>query len=269
MSESLDPDHRFAARHIGPSDDDVAKMLAAIGIESLDELIDDVVPPAIRQARPLDLPAAVGESEALDAIGMLAAANRPMTDLIGQGYAATVTPPVIRRNLLENPAWYTAYTPYQPEISQGRLEALLNFQTVIADLTGLELANASLLDEATATAEAMTMARRSTRRGDVFFVHDDTHPQTIAVLRTRAEPLGIRLVVGTLGDLGGLLSSDDDDDAVFAALFSWPTSTGGWKREGKGKTGKRNTRRKRKENKKRKGNKVKGEEKQNSEQKGR
>ncbi len=230
MSEALDTEHHpvnhFAGRHVGPSEDDVAKMLAAIGVGSLDDLIDEVVPDTIRQRRPLDLPDALGETDALDEIRALAAGNRPMVDLIGQGYASTVTPAVIRRNLLENPAWYTAYTPYQPEISQGRLEALLNFQTVIADLTGLDLANASLLDEATAAAEAMTMARRSTRRGDVFFVHEDTHPQTIAVLRTRAEPVGVRLVVGSLDRLDELLASDDEHDALFGSLFSWPTSTG-------------------------------------------
>ena len=150
----------------------------------------------------------------------LAEQNHAVTSLIGMGYSGTITPPVIRRNVLENPAWYTAYTPYQPEISQGRLEALLNFQTMVCELTGLDIANASLLDEATAAAEAMSLARRMTRGGDRdrFFVHHDTHPQTIAVIATRADPVGIELVVGDVEQLDG--------DRFFGALLSYPTSTG-------------------------------------------
>ena len=151
----------FSARHIGPGDDDQAAMLAALGYGSLDELVADAVPAGIREAAPLELPEPVGEAEALAELGDLAARNRVVTSMIGLGYHGTVTPPVIRRNLLENPAWYTAYTPYQPEISQGRLEALLNFQTLITDLSGLALANASLLDEASVIASAAAVASSS------------------------------------------------------------------------------------------------------------
>ena len=172
-------------------------MLATLGVDTLDALLDETLPASIRDDT-LDLPAARSEP------GVLAALRRPRrreptahVSLIGMGYYPTVTPGVIQRNVLENPAWYTAYTPYQPEISQGRLEALLNFQTTITELTGLEVANSSLLDEATAAAEAMSMARRlSTSPSLAFFVHHDTHPQTIAVLATRARPVGIELVVG-------------------------------------------------------------------------
>ena len=210
---------QFPTRHIGPRAHQIERMLAVVGSASIDELIDEVVPSTIRFDGHLDLPAAVTETEALDRLGRMMATDHRRRSLIGMGYVDTVTPAVIARNVLENPAWYTAYTPYQPEISQGRLEALLNFQTMIAELTGLEIANASLLDEATAAAEAMTMARRrSSVIHDDFFIHRDTHPQTIAVLATRAEPLGIRLVVGDLDDL--------DPATVFGALFSLPTSTG-------------------------------------------
>ena len=150
----------FERRHIGPSPQDVSAMLETIGVSSLDALIDQTIPDDIRQHAPLDLGAALSETEALEQARQLAARNLVLTSLIGQGYYGTILPPVIQRNILENPAWYTAYTPYQPEISQGRLEALLNFQTMIADLTALDIANASLLDEATAAAEAMAMAQR-------------------------------------------------------------------------------------------------------------
>jgi glycine dehydrogenase len=209
----------FSARHIGPQGDDLAIMLDTIGVGSVAELIDQTVPESIRLREPLALPAALDEPAALAELRAMAALNRPMTSLIGMGYAGTHTPPVIQRNVLENPAWYTAYTPYQPEISQGRLEALLNFQTMVADLTGLDIANASLLDEATAAAEAMAMARRSSKAaGQRFFVHRDTHPQTLAVLATRADPLGLEVVVGDVDVLG--------DGEYFGALFSYPTSTG-------------------------------------------
>jgi glycine dehydrogenase len=209
----------FAHRHIGPQPDDLARMLATVGVATLDELIDQTVPRAIRTDELSGMPAAESEPAVLARLRTLAERNAPMISLIGQGYFGTHTPGVIKRNVLENPAWYTAYTPYQPEISQGRLEALLNFQTMIADLTGLDLANASLLDEATAAAEAMTMARRLTKRAaDRFFVHHDTHPQTINVVSTRAEPLGIEVLVGDVDALAG--------DGFFGALFSYPTSTG-------------------------------------------
>jgi glycine dehydrogenase len=211
----------FVERHLGPDAADVERMLDAIGVASIDELIDETVPDSIRLRQPLDLPPPASEVEVLSELAGLVAGQRPMTSLIGMGYYGTVTPPVIRRNVLENPAWYTAYTPYQPEISQGRLEALLNYQTVVSELTGLDIANASLLDEATAAAEAMTMARRLSKvKEDRFFVHHDVHPQTLAVLRTRAEPVGIEIVVGDIGD------TDAFDAECFCALLSYPTSTG-------------------------------------------
>jgi glycine dehydrogenase len=187
----------FADRHIGPSSDDVTHILRTLGVNSLDELIDQAVPSSIRHDKPLELDAALSETEALDRLHQLAERNQVFTSLIGQGYYGTHTPGVILRNVMESPAWYTAYTPYQPEISQGRLEALLNFQTMICDLVGLDIANASMLDEATAAAEAMTLCRRSTKHdGTVFFVDAECHPQTIAVVTTRAEALGIAIVVG-------------------------------------------------------------------------
>jgi glycine dehydrogenase len=194
-------------------------MLDTLGVPSLAALIDETVPESIRLRQPLRLPPALSEPEALAALRAHAARIKPLTSLIGMGYYGTHTPAVIRRNVLENPAWYTAYTPYQPEISQGRLEALLNFQTMVAGLTGLDIANASLLDEATAAAEAMAMARRLSKvDADRFFVHDDVHPQTLAVLATRAEPVGIELVVGDEQALA--------DSECFGALLSYPTSTG-------------------------------------------
>jgi len=209
----------FTTRHIGPRPHQIETMLRALGVESLDQLIDEVVPESIRDRRPLSLAPATNETEVIDRLRGYATMNAPRTSLIGMGYVNTVTPPVVARNVLENPAWYTAYTPYQPEISQGRLEALLNFQTMVTELTALEIANASLLDEATAAAEAMTMARRlSDSESQCFFVHHDTHPQTLAVLQTRAEPIGIELIVGDLGQLEGR--------TFFGALFSLPTSTG-------------------------------------------
>jgi glycine dehydrogenase len=217
LADLVEPE-AFTRRHVGPDADDVATMLDAIGVASAGELLAQTMPSSIVAAAPLDLPAGVPEPVALERLRAIAAKNRRVTSLIGMGYVGTVTPPVIARNVLENPAWYTAYTPYQPEISQGRLEALLNFQTVVTELTELEVANASLLDEATAAAEAMTMARRQSKSdSNRFVVHHDTHPQTIAVLRTRAEPVGIELVVGDVADLSG---------GQFGALFSLPTSSG-------------------------------------------
>ncbi len=210
----------FIDRHIGPRAADLTHMLATIGVASVDELIDATVPQAIRTDDDLALGPPRSESDVLSTLRTLAGQNRVLTSLIGMGYAGTITPPVIRRNVVENPAWYTAYTPYQPEISQGRLEALLNFQTMVCELTGLDIANASLLDEATAAAEAMSLARRVTRGADRdrFFVHHDTHPQTIAVLATRAAPVGVELVIGDTELLDG--------EGFFGALFSYPTSTG-------------------------------------------
>ena len=206
-------------RHIGPSPEEMADMLEVVGAEDLDALIADTVPESIRQEKPLDFGRPLSERELLHHMRVTAAKNKVMTSLIGQGYHGTVTPPAIQRNILENPAWYTAYTPYQPEISQGRLEALLNFQTMISDLTGLEIANASLLDEATACAEAMTMAERvSKSKSKVFFVDRDCHPQNIAVIQTRAKPLGIEVVVGNPDKM--------EADKVFGAIFQYPGTYG-------------------------------------------
>src|SRR5687768_4756154 len=175
----------FAQRHIGPREDEIGAMLAVVGVGSLGELIDRTVPAAIRSERPLDLPPARTEAEALAALRAMAQRNRVATSLIGTGYHGTHTPAVILRNVLENPGWYTAYTPYQAEVSQGRLEALLDYQQMVADLTGMDLANASLLDEATAAAEAMAMAHRVSRsKADLFFVDARCHPQTVALVRT-------------------------------------------------------------------------------------
>ena len=210
----------FAARHIGPSPEDQTEMLAVLGYDSLDDLTDHAVPTAIRRDRPLDLPPARAEVEALAALRELADRNRVLTSLIGMGYSNTVTPGVIQRNVLENPAWYTAYTPYQPEISQGRLEALLNFQTMVADLTAMDLANASMLDEATAAAEAMAMCHRlAPKAGDVFFVDADCHPQTLAVVTGRAEPLGLQVEVGDP-------EHDLPAEGVFGVLLQYPGSSG-------------------------------------------
>jgi len=184
----------FVARHIGPSPEQQRRMLEVVGVGSLEELMDQAIPEVIRWNAPLDLPPAASEPEVLAQLRAIAGRNQVAVSMIGLGYYGTHTPGVIKRNVLENPAWYTAYTPYQPEISQGRLEALLNFQTMVADLVGLPTANASLLDEATAAAEAMTLARRSSKSASqVYLVEADTLPQTVAVLRTRAEPLGIEV----------------------------------------------------------------------------
>jgi glycine dehydrogenase len=217
----------FTTRHIGPDDAELARMLAVIGVASLEKLADKAVPAGIRTA--LDpagdgwaasLPAPATESETLAELRALAARNHLTVPMIGLGYHGTVTPPVIRRNVLENPAWYTAYTPYQPEISQGRLEALLNFQTVVSDLTGLPVAGASVLDEATAAAEAMALVRRAGRSSSARFVVDaDTLPRTLAVLRTRAEPVGIEVVEADL-------SAGLPDGELFGLLLSYPGASG-------------------------------------------
>ena len=210
----------FARRHIGPDAAESEAMLRVVGAPDLASLIARTVPASILEPLPADPSPGLTETEVLARLRAIAGENRVLTSLIGQGYHGTILPPVIGRNILENPAWYTAYTPYQPEISQGRLEALLNFQTLVCDLTGLDVANASLLDEATAAAEAMALSRRvSSVKASSFFVDADTHPQTLAVLRTRAEPLGWQLVVGDP-------DRDLDPAAVFGALLHYPGSSG-------------------------------------------
>jgi glycine dehydrogenase len=210
----------FAGRHIGPDAAETAAMLQAVGADDLDALIAQTVPASILEGLRADATPGLGETEVLARLRAIAAENRVLTSLIGQGYHGTIVPPVIQRNILENPAWYTAYTPYQPEIAQGRLEALLNFQTMVCELTGLDVANASLLDEATAAAEAMALAQRVARvKATGFFVDSDTHPQTIAVLRTRAEPLGWKLIVGDP-------ATDLEPAELFGALLHYPGSSG-------------------------------------------
>jgi glycine dehydrogenase len=210
----------FIPRHIGPNASETAAMLKFLDASSLEEFIGKAVPAKIRSKRPLSLPEALSERDALSAIRKMAEKNQVFTSMIGMGYYGTITPNVILRNVLENPGWYTAYTPYQAEVSQGRLEALLNFQQMVIDLTGLEIANASLLDEATAAAEAMTMTKRIAKStSNVFFVDADTHPQTIAVLQTRAKGFGIEIEIGD--PVKELKSAK-----VFAALFSYPGSSG-------------------------------------------
>ncbi|MDD7970495.1 aminomethyl-transferring glycine dehydrogenase [Roseinatronobacter alkalisoli] len=205
-------------RHIGPTPEEMAQMLEALGCDSLGQLIDQTIPEGLRQADPLTWPP-LSEGALLAKLRAVGAKNKVMTSLIGQGYYGTVTPPAILRNIFENPAWYTAYTPYQPEIAQGRLEALLNFQTMVADLTGLPVANASLLDESTACAEAMVMAQRLAKsKAQAFFVDENCHPQNIAVMQTRAAPLGIDVIVGAPDSL--------DADTVFGAIFQYPGTYG-------------------------------------------
>ena len=190
----------FVRRHLGPTEADRQEMLAILGMQSLDALVDNTIPEDIRLRTAISLPKNRSEQDVLGELRAIADRNQVYRSLIGMGYFDCVTPPVIQRNILENPGWYTQYTPYQAEIAQGRLEALINFQTMVADLTGLPLANASLLDEATAAAEAMTMciahARGQDGEKNEFFVSQDCHPQTIAVMQTRAEPLGITLRIG-------------------------------------------------------------------------
>jgi len=220
----LEPTDRFLHRHLGPSDADIHEMLATLGLQSLEALADATVPTDIRLSRPLSLPTHRGEQAVLSHLKDLASKNSRHRSLIGMGYYDCVTPGVIQRNILENPAWYTQYTPYQAEISQGRLEALVNFQTMVSDLTGLPLSNASLLDEATAAAEAMAMCFAIARgRGEgrqAFFVSDDCHPQTIAVLRTRAEPLGLTIRTGTTA------SVDYSDRRLCGLLLQYPATDG-------------------------------------------
>jgi glycine dehydrogenase len=219
-NKHAEPATTFARRHIGPSPRDIDAMLETVGAKSVTVLMSETLPSSIRQQAPLDLGEPLSETQALAHMSDLAAQNQVFTSLIGQGYSGTILPAVIQRNILENPAWYTAYTPYQPEISQGRLEALFNFQTMICDLTGLDVANASLLDEATAAAEAMALAERASQvKTKAFFVDHDVHPQTLAVLRTRAEPLGWHLIVGDP-------EVDLETAEVFGALLQYPGTSG-------------------------------------------
>ncbi|MFN2507820.1 MAG: aminomethyl-transferring glycine dehydrogenase [Chthoniobacterales bacterium] len=209
----------FARRHIGPNARAIEQMLETVGYDSLDKLIDSTVPKNIRLDHALNLPPAKGEREALEELRAISLKNKVMRSFIGAGYSDCITPPVIQRNILENPGWYTAYTPYQAEIAQGRLEALLNFQTMIADLTALEIANASMLDEATAAAEAMTLCRNVVSGRNTFFVSELCHPQTIEVVRTRAKPLGVSVVVGDH-------AAFDFKAAAFGALLQYPATDG-------------------------------------------
>jgi glycine dehydrogenase len=218
----LQPTDSFANRHLGPREAKIEQMLQVLGLSSLDELIDQTVPAAIRLPQPLDLPQPLSESEALADLRHLAAQNKLFRSFIGMGYYDCLTPTVIQRNILENPGWYTQYTPYQAEIAQGRLEALLNFQTMVCDLTGMEIANASMLDEATAAAEAMTLCKRAQNRAsnaNLFFVSERCHPQTIEVVQTRAEPLGFKVVVGDHEQY-------DFAEPTFGVLLQYPATEG-------------------------------------------
>ncbi|WP_375260449.1 aminomethyl-transferring glycine dehydrogenase [Palleronia sp.] len=219
QATDYDPYDFANRRHVGPSPAEMEAMFRTLGVADLDALVAETVPEAIRQAAPLDLGPPLTERALLWELRQIAKRNEVADSMIGQGFYGTVTPPAIQRNILENPAWYTAYTPYQPEISQGRLEALLNFQTMICDLTGLEVANASLLDEATAAAEAVTMAQRVAKsKAGAVFVDEGCHPQNIDVIRTRCAPLGIEVIVGAPEAL--------DPAAVFAAIFQYPGTNG-------------------------------------------
>jgi glycine dehydrogenase len=233
--EQNDDIYSFARRHIGPNDAEVAEILRELGFENLDALIDATVPKNIRLDRQLDLPEAKSEAEALAELRAISKQNKLAKSFIGAGYSGCITPPVIQRNILENPGWYTAYTPYQAEIAQGRLEALLNFQTMIVDLTKLDIANASLLDEATAAAEAMALCHASVPNRKTFFVADDCHPQTIQVIQTRARPLGIEIVVGdfrefdfNVAQASRLRSQSGNPEAcaTFGALVQYPATDG-------------------------------------------
>src|SRR5438270_4891604 len=215
---SIDIDS-FARRHIGPNEEEVRAILRDVGFDSLGALIDTTVPKDIRLERQLNLPAAKSETEALAELRVISKKNRIARSFVGAGYYDCITPPVIQRNILENPGWYTAYTPYQAEIAQGRLEALLNFQQMIVDLTALDIANASLLDEATAAAEAMALCRAVVPNRKTFFVADNCHPQTIAVVQTRAKPLGIEIKIGDY-------SRFKFDNPVFGALVQYPATDG-------------------------------------------
>src|SRR5471030_2773154 len=220
MTLRLDTRNEFIARHIGPRSGDEQAMLNSLGFDSLEALSASVIPDSIKGTSVLGLEDGLSEADALALIKSIASKNQLFKTYIGQGYYGTHTPSPILRNLLENPAWYTAYTPYQPEISQGRLEALLNFQTLIIDLTGLPVANASLLDEGTAAAEAMALCLHASEEpaGSVFFVSKDCHPQTIEVVRTRAKPLGVELLIGDPSHIAGR--------KLLGALVQYPDTRG-------------------------------------------
>ncbi|MEO0885882.1 MAG: glycine dehydrogenase (aminomethyl-transferring), partial [Cyanobacteria bacterium J06648_10] len=217
---------RFSSRHLGPTEQDIAQMLEVLGFDSIEALIATAVPAEIRSKQPLSVDAALSETEALAKIASIAAQNQVYRSYIGQGYYGCVTPVVIQRNILENPGWYTQYTPYQPEISQGRLEALLNYQTMVTDLTGLEIANASLLDEGTAAAEAMSMSfgvckNKAAKAAKRYWVSASCHPQTIEVIKTRSRPLGIEVVIGDHRS-----ATFDESEPFFGALLQYPATDG-------------------------------------------
>lgn len=220
----LENANEFIARHIGPSPAEQVHMLKALGVPDMATLMAEIVPASIRRTDPMRLPSAVGEAQALAELQAIAKKNRVLKSFIGQGYYGTLTPGVILRNVLENPAWYTAYTPYQAEISQGRMEALINFQTMVTDLTAMPIANASMLDEATAAAEAMTLAKRSVKsKSNNIVITSDCHPQTIAVMRTRAEPLGLSIQVARDNVQFSQLLNEGD---YFAAVLQYPGTWG-------------------------------------------
>jgi glycine dehydrogenase len=220
LTEKLtDHSNQFVRRHVGPNESDAAEMLAQIGFKNLDGIVDAAVPKKIRLGKKLNLPAARGEAEALAGLKKIAGGNKIFRSFIGMGFYDCITPAVIQRNVLENPGWYTQYTPYQAEISQGRLEALLNFQTMVSDLTVLDIANASLLDEATACAEAMAMCHRLKDERNIFFVSETCHPQNIEVVRTRAKALSIEVVVGNH-------KTFSFSEKVFGALVQYPDTFG-------------------------------------------
>src|ERR1700743_3585445 len=221
MKLNIDYQEKFQARHIAPNEADTALMLKATGVNSLDDLIGQTVPQKIRLKTPLNLPAAKSEFDYLNTLKQTASKNKVFKSFIGQGYYDVIVPGVIQRNILENPGWYTQYTPYQAEIAQGRLQALLNFQTMVVDLTGMEIANASLLDEGTAAAEAMFMqySLRKNQKANVFFVSQELFPQTIDILKTRSEPYGIELQIG---DHRTVELTDD----LFGAIVQYPAGDG-------------------------------------------
>src|ERR1700754_409810 len=221
MKLNIDYQEKFQSRHIAPNQADTAQMLKTVGVNSLDELIDQTIPAKIRLKNPLNLPKALSEFDYLNNLKQTASKNKVFKSYIGQGYHDVIVPGVIQRNILENPGWYTQYTPYQAEIAQGRLQALLNFQTMVIDLTGMEIANASLLDEGTAAAEAMFMqySLRKNQNANVFFVSEELFPQTIDILKTRSEPYGIELQIGDHRTV-------ELTDNMFGTIVQYPAGNG-------------------------------------------